>query len=162
MEQRTPWEVIFSGFKTNPQGEDHEGTFIDYYRYRPNARYRRIRPITERATEEQPTPRGAKSNQFKFVGASGVLVDCFFAEFDAVRPEHPIDAFRGTEIGDHDQPVDSECHGQQCPGTFAGSVKSGCPAIAGQWCNDGTFAGSIHPTGELTYAGAEQYGSAAK
>ena len=112
MEQRTPWEVIFSGFKTNPQGEDHEGTFIDYYRYRPNARYRRIRPITERATEKQPTPRGAKSNQFKFVGASGVLVDCFFAEFDAVRPEHPIDAFRGTEIGDHDQPVGPEHDGQ--------------------------------------------------
>ena len=127
------------------------------------ARHRRIRPIAERPAENQLTTCSSKSDQFKFVSTGGVLVHGVHAEFDALCcPERAVDAFRNTEIGDHDQPVDSECHGQQCPGTFAGSVKSGCPAIAGQWCNDGTFAGSIHPTGELTYAGAEQYGSAAK
>src|SRR6202022_153993 len=127
----------FSGFKTNPQGEDHEGTFIDYYRYRPNARYRRICPITERATEKQPTPRGAKSDQFKFVGAGGVPVDYFFAEFDAVRAEHPTCAFRGTEIGDHDRPV-------------------------GQQRRNGSLAGSIYTPVEFTHAGADEYGSAGK
>jgi hypothetical protein len=43
---------------------------------------------------EQPRTN-PKSDQFEFVGAIGVLVG-FFAEFDAVCPERPIDAFRGS------------------------------------------------------------------
>jgi len=103
---------LFFWFKTN-QGEEHEGTFIDYYRDRLDARYHRICPIAERAAEKQPTPRGAKSDEYKFVGASGVLVDDCFAEFDSISPEHAICAVRGTEIGDHDQPVGPEYDGQQ-------------------------------------------------
>jgi hypothetical protein len=103
-------EELFFRFNTN-QGEEHEGTSIDYYRDRLDAQYRRICPITERATEK-PTPRGAKSDQFKFAGAGGVLVDDFIAEFDSISPERPIRAFRGTEIGDHDQPVGPEYDGQ--------------------------------------------------
>src|SRR5258705_9511202 len=77
-----------------PKGEDHEGTLIDYYRYRPDARHRRFRAIAKRATEKQSTPRGPKSDQFKFVGASGVLVD-IFAEFDALHAE-PVGQQRGA------------------------------------------------------------------
>src|SRR6266704_3857318 len=87
------------------QGEEHEGTFVDYDRHRPDAWNRRICPIPKRAAEIQFTSRGAKPDQFEFVGAVDVLVDLFFAEFDALRPERPIDAFRGSEIADHDRPV---------------------------------------------------------
>jgi hypothetical protein len=103
---------LFFGVYDQPQGEDHEGTFVDYYCYRFDAQHWRIRPITERAAKNQPTtPRGAKSDQYKFAGAGSVFADCFFAEFDAVCPEHPIDAFRNTEISDHDQPVGPERDG---------------------------------------------------
>jgi len=93
------------------QGEEHEGTFVDYDRHRPDAWNRRIRPITERAAENQLTRSGAESDQSEFVGAIskfgtvGVLVNFCFAEFDAVCPERPIDAFRDLEIADHDQSV---------------------------------------------------------
>jgi hypothetical protein len=116
-----------------PKGEDHEGTLIDYYRYRPDARHRRFRAIAKRATEKQSTPRGPKSDQFKFVGASGVLAD-IFAEFDALHAE-PVDAFRNRLYDD--QPV-------------------------GQQRGAGPLAGSIRPTVEFPYAGAVQYGSAGK
>jgi hypothetical protein len=123
----------FSGFRTNPQGEDHEGTLIDYHRNRLDARHRRFRAIAKRATEKQSTPRGPKSDQFKFVGASGVLAD-IFAEFDALHAE-PVDAFRNRLYDD--QPV-------------------------GQQRGAGPLAGSIRPTVEFPCAGAVQYGSAGK
>jgi hypothetical protein len=91
-------------------GEEHEGTFVDYNCHWLDARNRRIRPITERAAENQLTRSGAKSDQSEFVGAVSrfgtvsVLVN-FYAEFDPVCPERPIDAFRDIEITDHDQSV---------------------------------------------------------
>ena len=89
-------------------GEDHEGTLVYYYCYRLDARHWRIRPITERATQNQFTPRCSKSYQLKFVGPGGGV-----AEFYAVCPECPIDVFRNTEIGDHYQPVSPDHHRQQ-------------------------------------------------
>src|SRR3982074_3345980 len=98
-------EVFF--FLRPTPGEDHEGTLVYYYCYWLDARHWRIRPITERATQNQFTPRCSKSYQFKFVGPGGRLVTTFFA-IDAACPERPIDAFRNTELGDHYQH-----HGQQ-------------------------------------------------
>src|SRR6195256_3615979 len=106
LEQRTPWGSYFSVLRPTP-GEDHEGTFVYYYCYWLDARHWRIRPITERATQNQFTPRCSKSHQFKFVGPGGGV-----AEFYAVCPECPIDVFRNTEIGDHYQPVSPDHDGQ--------------------------------------------------
>jgi hypothetical protein len=115
-----------------PKGEDHEGTLIDYYRYRFDAQHRRIRPIAKRAAEKQSTHRGPKSDQFKFVGASGVLVD-IFAEFDALHAE-PVDAFRNRLYDD--QPVGQ----QRGAGPLAGSIR---PTVefpcAGQYGSAGKY-----------------------
>jgi hypothetical protein len=64
---------------------------------------------------EQPKKQlasgGAKSEQFEFVSAVGVLFDTVFAEFDAVDPEHAVIAFRELKIANDDKPIDGR--GQQ-------------------------------------------------
>jgi hypothetical protein len=92
---------------------EHEGTFVDYYCHRFDARRRRIRAITERAAKKQLAPGGAKSEQSEFfVSAVGVLFDTVFAEFDAVCPEHPVSAFRDITTANDDEPI-GPGHGQQ-------------------------------------------------
>ena len=85
---------------------EHEGTFVDYDCHRFDARRRRIRAITERAAKKQLAATGAKSEQFEFVSAVGVLFDTVFAEFDAVDPEHAGIAFRELKIANDDKPID--------------------------------------------------------
>ena len=79
--------------KTSP-GVEHEGTFVNYYCHWLDAWHRRIRSIAERAAENKRATRGAKSDQFKLIGAGKFFVD-FFAEFDTC-PERPINAFPDT------------------------------------------------------------------
>jgi hypothetical protein len=85
---------------------EHEGTFVDYDCHRFDARHRRIRAIPERAAKKQLASGGAKSEQFEFVSAVGVLFDTVFAEFDAVGPEHAVIAFRELKIANDDKPID--------------------------------------------------------
>ena len=84
---------------------EHEGTFVDYYCHRFDPRRQRIRAITKRAAKKQ-LASGAKSEQFEFVSAVGVLFDTVFAEFDAVDPEHAVIAFRELKIANDDKPID--------------------------------------------------------
>jgi hypothetical protein len=93
-------EFVFR-VQTQPRGEEHEGTIIDYNRNRLDAWNRGLRPVAERTAKKQPAACGAKPTEFKsdelqfagtirvFSGAVGaILVGDFFSEFSAVRPKH--------------------------------------------------------------------------
>ena len=59
-----------------------------------------------RAAKKQLASGGAKSEQFEFVSAVGVLFDTVFAEFDAVGPEHAAIGFHDLKIANDDKPID--------------------------------------------------------
>ena len=64
---------------------------------------------------EQPktnSPRAAQNQTTQIRRVGGVSVDYFFFAQFGVRPEYSIDAFRGSDIGDHEQPVGPE-HDEQ-------------------------------------------------
>jgi hypothetical protein len=163
-EQRAHQQSCFPALDFIPQGVEHERTFVYYDHDRLVARYRRIRPIAERAAQNQLTSRRTKPDQFESVAGTGGLVEFFLAkldfvtefavgELDTVCSERPIDTLRDIKVRDHDdQPVRGRHggHRQQWFGGISGPVKFPVkPEFA-------AFAGPIEPAVERVQSGADQ------